>query len=264
MTITIKDVIHQLTKQIPEVENTVDILKSGQLDTIVKGIGTTFLATQAVIEQAIDLDINLLISHEGAFYSHRDNEGMLEGDPVSDKKRALIEESGIAIFRFHDYIHRYQPDGITEGLLRSLDWKNYIDENNPVSSILTLPPKSLGDIVEEIKCKLSIPYVRVVGEASQVCQRVGILVGYRGGGAHTIPLYHKNELDLMIIGEGPEWEAPEYVRDAIHQGRNNALIVLGHAESEMPGMEYLVETIKTAFPTIPVKYLHEKPIFTIM
>lgn len=46
-----------------------------------------------------------------------------------------------------------------------------------------------------------------MGDLSMECRRVGILVGYRGTGEMIIPLFHKESLDLVIYGEGPEWEA---------------------------------------------------------
>src|SRR5690606_8271793 len=96
-------------------------------------------------------------------------------------------------------------------------------------SIIEIPKKSLLEIIQDIKKSLDIDYIRYMGDLSMECRRVGILVGYRGTGEMIIPLFHKESLDLVIYGEGPEWEAPEYVRDAIRQGNHKALIVLGHA-----------------------------------
>lgn len=55
------------------------------------------------------------------------------------------------------------------------------------------------------------------------CQRIGLLAGYRGGGEVVIPLFQNQNLDLIIAGEGPEWESPEYVRDALQQGKKKHL-----------------------------------------
>ncbi|MNN73666.1 NIF3 (NGG1p interacting factor 3) [compost metagenome] len=118
-------------------------------------------------------------------------------------------------------------------------------------------------IAEYLKRRLQIPYVRVAGNLSASCIRVGILVGYRGSGSTTIPLYHQDSLDLIIAGEGPEWETPEYIRDAARQGRNQALIMLGHAESEAPGMKYLAGLLSAQFPDVPVHFVQDQPVFQI-
>jgi len=90
------------------------------------------------------------------------------------------------------------------------------------------------------------------------------MAGYRGGGTHAIPLIEKHRLDLVLCGEGPEWETPEYVRDAVRQVRSKALITLGHAESEAAGMKLLADRLQARYPGLPVRYIAEEPIFRIL
>ncbi|MCM3724863.1 Nif3-like dinuclear metal center hexameric protein [Neobacillus cucumis] len=264
MTITVQAVLDKLMEPVNKIPNTVDTLKFGDPNMVVKGIAITFMATQKVIERAINLGANLLITHEGLFYSHIDHIEIVEESPVYLEKRRLIKESGIAIYRFHDYIHRYQPDGIMVGLIEALGWKTYVEKNQPTSTIVKIPSMSLREIAEYVKGKLGIEFVRTVGNLDGTCTRIGLLAGYRGGGSLSIPLFEKEKLDLIISGEGPEWETPEFIRDAVYQGKQKALMVLGHAESEAPGMKYLAEWIETIFPGIPVHFIPEKPIFQVV
>ena len=264
MTITVQHVINQLIEPVDKLQNTVDTLKFGDPNMEVKGIAVTFMATQQVIEQAISLGINLLITHEAIFYSHMDNIEIVEESEVYLKKRRLIEESGIAIYRIHDYIHKYQPDGIMVGLIKELGWEKYVEKHLPTSTIVNIPSRSVREIAEYIKEKLRIKFVRTVGDLEGKCTRIGLLAGYRGGGALSIPLYDNEDLDLIISGEGPEWETPEFVRDAVYQGKRKTLMVLGHAESEASGMKYLAECMKTIFPGIPVHFIAEKPLFQVV
>jgi len=46
--------------------------------------------------------------------------------------------------------------------------------------------------------------LRVTGDLSASCTRIGILVGYRGGGQNAIPLFEGEGVDVAITGEGPE------------------------------------------------------------
>lgn len=178
-----------------------DALEYGHEETLVKGIATTFMATNDVIQQARDLGVNLLITHEGMYYSHHDKKDRWLNDPVYLEKKGLVEKSNMAIFRFHDYFHSYKPDGIMTGLLHSLSWETYIEKDQINASILSLPGMSLGEMAEYVKSKLNISYVRVVGDLSLMCERVGVLVGYRGGGENAIPLYNQEQLDLIISGK---------------------------------------------------------------
>lgn len=260
MAIMIKDVIAKLLEppQSPApIPRSVDTLKFGDPNTIVKGIVVTFIATVQVIEQAIKLGANLIITHEGSFYSHHDDfETSLREDPIYQAKKSLIEENRLAIYRFHDVVHRYAPDGITEGLVHALDWQAYVTEQLAAVTLLTLPaPLTVTQVAEHARKQLGIDYVRTVGPLSTVCRRIGLLVGYRGGGPLLIPLFEQHNLDLILYGEGPEWESPEYVRDAAYIGKNKALVVLGHAESEQPGMKLIAERLQRQLPGTPVYFI---------
>jgi putative NIF3 family GTP cyclohydrolase 1 type 2 len=255
MPITIQDVLDKLMEPVEPIQKTVDTLKAGDPATEVKGIATAFMATHQVIEQTVALGANLLITHEGIYFSHHDHTEFLENNPVYKEKRRLITESGLAIYRFHDYWHRYKPDGIMAGFIQALDWQSYIVENQPAATILNIPPMTLAEISEYLKGRLGIQYVRFAGDLLMKCTRIGVLTGYRGGGSLCIPLYEQERLDLIIYGEGPEWETPEYVRDVNYQGKQRNLIVLGHMESEEPGMRYLAQCLQTMFPSIPTHFI---------
>lgn len=264
MTLTVQHVMDWLMEPVDRLEHTVDTLQFGSPDAPVTGIVTTFLATQEVIEQAIALKANLILTHEGAFYSHHERTGLLEEDPVHQEKLRLIKSSGIALFRLHDYIHRYQPDEITTGLTQALGWSAYVDEHQPKVTVLTVPEMTVRQAAEHVKAALGIPFVRVTGSLDMTCSRVGLLAGYRGNGATAIPLFEQERLELIVAGEGPEWETPEYVKDAVHQGKQRALILLGHAESEEPGMEALAERMSGAFPSVPVHFIPAVRTFQVL
>ncbi|MCU9615110.1 Nif3-like dinuclear metal center hexameric protein [Caldibacillus lycopersici] len=263
MKVTVNDVLQLLKNNIEVPKNTVDTLKFGSENAVVNGIAIAFMPTYRVIQQAIDLGANLLITHECLFYNHWDEKPYGENQ-VHEEKEKLLKESGLAVFRFHDYWHRYQPDGITKGLVQALEWEPYISDELPTATIVQLPMTTVFDIAQYVKGKLGMDYLRCVGDLSMKCQRVGLLVGYRGGGSTAIPLMEKYDLDLVLFGEGPEWETPEYVRDAISQGRNKAVIALGHAESEEPGMRYLAKLVQGKFPTIPTNFISMQPLFQVI
>jgi putative NIF3 family GTP cyclohydrolase 1 type 2 len=265
VTIKIQDVINVLTAPRGPIVDSVDTLKFGKPLTDVKGIAVTFMATQHVLEQAHHLGANLVITHEGTFFTHHDHrESSNVQDLVYNAKRRFIEESDIAIYRFHDHWHQDQPDGIMEGLIDALGWQSYVTEHLPSATLALLPPMTLGQTAEYIKKQLGLSYIRTVGDLSLNCSRIGLLVGYRGGGQLAIPLLGQHNLDLIIYGEGPEWETPEYVRDAVYIGERRALIVLGHSESEQPGMKLLADRLRILFPLTPVHYLPVESVFRVI
>jgi Uncharacterized conserved protein len=263
MTLTVQAIIDKLCSSVPPISNTVDILMAGQPDTEVRGIAVSFMPTQQVIETAIASGANLLITHEPLSYSHRHDDKLIENDPVYAQKQKLIDDSGIAIFRYHDYCHRKQPDIIMTGLLAALEWESNLTEMLPIAAILELPSMTVTEVAADVKQKLGMPFLRMTGDPTTPCSRVGILVGYRGGASTAVPLMREHNLDLLIVGEGPEWETPEYIRDAAYQSRAKALLTLGHAESEEPGMRALSEELTQQYPDTAVQFIPITPIFHI-
>ena len=265
MRTTIRDVIAALTGPARPIEHTVDGLLFGDPDDEVKGIVTAFMASQRVLEEARAAGANLVITHEGPFFSHHPSFAeTIADDPVFQAKRNFILEAGLAVYRLHDHIHRYRPDGIEEGLIGELDWKRFRVRHLPekFAAVIEREETTVREVAEELKLGLGLPFVRVAGDPDARCRRIGLLVGYRGGGANAIPLFGREGVDLVICGEGPEWETPEYARDAVRQGRTKAFIAIGHAESERPGMRLLARRLASAFPHIPVRSADEEPVFT--
>jgi putative NIF3 family GTP cyclohydrolase 1 type 2 len=263
MNLTVQDIIQQLTYPVKKLENTVDTLKFGSPDMEVTAVAVSFMPSLQAIKKTVELGANLLITHEGLFYSHWDDNNLGENQ-VEKEKLQFIKESGIAIYRIHDYIHRYKPDGITYGLVQALDWDSYVEEHHPAATILNIPRMTTKEIIHYVKNKLQIESLRYVGDLSKPCTKVGILAGFRGGGSNVIPLFEKHKLDLVLYGEGPEWETPEYVRDANLQGKEKALIILGHAESEEPGMKLLASKMTEMFPNTSIHFIKNEPMFKLM
>jgi len=265
MTISIQEIVDSIIEPVGSLKNTVDNLIIGDPKKQVTGVIVAFVASQYVIQQAINLQANLVITHEGIFYHHHsEKRDYLKNNSVYEVKRDLIIQGELSIYRCHDYIHQYNPDGMMVGLLMALDWEKYDVEHKPVSCIVHTPSMTVAEIAKHIKSKLSLPFVRIVGNATLSCTRIGLLVGFRGGAENAIPLFEDEGVDLIIAGEGAEWEVPEYVKDSVIQGKPKAMLFIGHAASEEPGMHYLAKRIRTTYPNIPVHYIKEKNLFEVI
>ena len=233
-------------------DQTVDTLKTGQPDQPVTGIVTTFTATRRVIEQAKALGANFIITHEPTFFNHHDEVEWLVEDPVYQSKRAALDESGIAVWRFHDFWHTHQPDGILVGLVEQLGWKAYQDDPNEI--FFTLPATSLRDLVRSLKSTFNLPAVRFTGDPEMVIQKVAFMMGSVGG-EWQIEVFQKVKPEVMICGETVEWQVAEYVRDSAAAGLKRALVVLGHEPSEEAGMAYLVDWLSPRLPGVKITHI---------
>ncbi len=138
---TIQQAIDTILQTVPgaPLKRTVDTVKCGDPSQPVKGIVTTFMATRKVIDQVVTLGANFIITHEPTYYNNHDEVDLdwLRDNPVYQAKRAVLDEHGIVVWRFHDHWHRHRPDGILTGFLKLIGWEAYQHEKE---AVVNLPP----------------------------------------------------------------------------------------------------------------------------
>jgi putative NIF3 family GTP cyclohydrolase 1 type 2 len=262
--ITAREVVAEIQKQVGVEwqKDTVDTFKAGSPDTAVTGIAVTMMATMDVLQRASAKGLNFVITHEPTFYAHLDKpEGMPESDPVWAEKRAFIEKHGMVVWRFHDHWHMRKPDGIEAGMVHSLGWEKF--QNSENQYLFVMPETTVKKLAGEVAHKLDSPVVRVVGEPEMKVTKVGFSPGAAGFQAETHAL-ERDEVQVLLVGETREWETVEYAADAVSQGRNKALIVIGHVPSEQAGMEECTRWLKQFVKQVPVEFVTTKePFWTV-
>lgn len=253
-TLTAAEAIHRIQQRYPApvAPNTVDTVKAGDPATPVTGIATTFLDTMDVLREAARRGDNLVITHEPTFYNHPDDTSFFSDDPVYQEKLAFIQAHHMVVFRLHDEIHATPPDHIAIGLVKALGWQDYFKPGDPF--FLTIPQTTLANLATELREKLKIQTLRVVGNPNLSVTHVAILPG-ASGLQKQVRALRRDDVDVLIAGEASEWETVEYVRDASAQGRHKALILLGHEVSEEPGMEQCTEDLRALFSQLRVDHI---------
>jgi putative NIF3 family GTP cyclohydrolase 1 type 2 len=235
-------------------EPTVDTIKAGDPTTPVTGVATTMMATHAVLERAAAAGCNLIITHEPTFYGHYDKTEDIarEKDAVLAEKMALIQKHNMVVFRFHDYWHRRNPDGILVGMTKALGWEPYKDAQD--SRLFRLPRTTVDALATDLKKRLKIPTLRVVGDPTLSITRAAFSAGFPGFDTHR-RLLQRDDVEVLVMGEAHEWETIEYAADAIDQKRHKALIVLGHIPSEQAGMEECARWMKGFVSEVPIHFI---------
>ena len=251
----------QIQKQIgiPWETETVDTFKAGNPDAPVTGIAVTMMATMDVLQRASARGLNFVITHEPTFYSHLDiPEGMPESDPVWAEKREFIEKHGMVVWRFHDHWHTRKPDGIEAGMVHALRWEKFQNPDNQY--LFVLPETTVKQLAQEVSKKLNSPVVRVVGDPQMKVTKVGFSPGAAGVQRETRAL-ERDDVQVLMVGETREWETVEYAADAMTEGRNKALIVIGHIPSEQPGMEECARWLKGFVKDVSIEFVPAKQPF---
>lgn len=250
---TVQEIIDLILKEggLSPFNGTVDTIKAGSPSQQVTGIVTTMFATVPIIEQAAKLKANFIIAHEPTFYNHRDDINWVRDNAIVKRKLELLDKYKIAVWRFHDYCHSLRPDAVSYGVAKKANWLNYYKTGQ---SILSIPSIKLGALVEHLKKSLGIDHVRVIGNPDQSCSKIGLIPG-AAGGQRQVSFIESEKPDVLIVGEVAEWETAEYIRDGQLLGGKTSLIVLGHAQSEEPGMEYFVDWLQPKLDNIKVSHI---------
>ncbi len=255
--LTAREVIERIQQHVgvPWQSDTVDTFKAGNPDTPVTGIAVTMMATLDVLQRAAAAGDNLVITHEPTFFDHLDISDQLpekDHDPVLLEKRQFIEKHGLVVWRFHDHWHARTPDGIETGMVHALGWEKFQDPHNQY--LFALPDISLDKLASEIQHKLGIRVMRVVGDPNLHITKLAFAPGAAGFTHHAEALEMAG-VQALVIGEAREWETVEYVADAVSEGKEKSLIILGHIPSEQAGMDECARWLKTFVTEVPIQFV---------
>lgn len=260
---TAREIVTQIQKSVggPWNTPTVDTFKAGNPDTPVTGVAVTMMATMDVLERAAAQNLNFVITHEPTFFAHLDTpEGLPENDPVWAEKREFIEKHHMVIWRFHDHWHLRKPDGIQAGVTHALGWEKFLVPGE--EHLFVLPEMTLRQLAQEVAQKLDSPVVRVIGDPDMKVTKIGMSPG-AAGFEHETHMLEREDVQALLVGETREWETVEYTADAVTQGRNKALIIIGHIPSEQPGMQEATDWLKTFVHGVPIEFVPAKQPFWV-
>ena len=257
---TARQIITEIQKKLDCTWNqeTVDTFKSGNPDDVVTGVAVCMFANMEILRKAVAGKCNLIITHEPTFYNHADKTESLENDPIYQKKSEYIKTHGLIIFRFHDHWHKTVPDGIYVGMVNKLGWKaNQVDNS---MMYFKFDDQTVGGFAEKLQNILKGSQLRIVGDPAMHFTNVALSVGASGSQSHINLLNSKNT-ELLVVGEGQEWETYQYVIDASTLGMKKAAIFTGHIPSEEAGMEYCAQWMKTFIKDLPIIFIENRPAY---
>ncbi|MBN1911862.1 MAG: Nif3-like dinuclear metal center hexameric protein [Pirellulales bacterium] len=245
-------------------KNTVDTLKTGRPDVVVKGIATAWMGYTETIKKAKELDCNVMVVHEPIYYNHRDAdlEDVFAFKTARDK-REFANNSGVTIIRCHDVWDRVPKIGIRDswasflGLTDEIVQKDMIGITNrtPFAGVYKVPPIKAEDYARSVAKKLA-PHgqdtVRLVGPTDKVIRTVAI-----GTGAVTRFKHMAGDLkaDLCVCSN----DGFRFWQDgslAVDMGL--PVVVVSHGLSEEFGMRALAKHLAARHPQIPVHHIAQK------
>ncbi|MCD6360632.1 MAG: Nif3-like dinuclear metal center hexameric protein [Armatimonadetes bacterium] len=238
-----------------------DGLKWGDLSREVHAVGTTWMASMAVLRRAVEMGVNLIITHEPTFWS--DGTPALpelercrqQGVDVSFKTD-FLDEHGISIIRAHNCWDRFPDYGIEDSLRAVLDIPEPIEYLGGFHSFYRIEPTTLGDLARQCKEKMGMASVRVAGDLGMSVEKLVLAYG-SSSGTERYYRFWRAGADAVISGEQCEWSC---VRPAIDM--ELGVIELGHSNTERFGMEGMARYLREHFPNIPIEHIPTGDSFT--
>lgn len=248
-------------------KTTRDKVLYGNIDKECTGIVTTCFASVEVIEKAHALGANLIIPHEALFWNHGDHQDWLQQDQnqVYLRKKALLDEYGITVWRNHDYIHSGLPDGnggwydgIFRGFLHETDLeKYYVHKVGAPVKYRGMPvdifiPEGIcvKDLADKIIKGANLNGIRTIGNPETIVHRIAIpmhCIGYAD--KETIRIINQTNIECLITMELIDYTVNEYMRDGMMLGDKKAILAVGHFNVEEPGMKYMLKWLPEAIAT---------------
>jgi len=230
---------------------TADEFKIGDPDAPITGITTTFMSTLDLLQRSIAARNNFVITHEPTFWSAADVVSDVRDDPLYNHKVNFLEKNKMVVWRFHDHWHAHRPDGIFAGWNKIMGWENYASPAaNPFSHEYVIPETSLEELARDMQTKVKTRSMRLVGDPKLRVTKLAHAGHYIQQCMQALP-----SVDVLIVFECREWEAAEYMRDAIASGQKKALIQLPHEGGEEAGMEECARWLRTLVTEVPIGFI---------
>jgi len=219
------------------------------------GIVTSCWASVDVIRKAHELGANLIIVHEALFWNHGDHIDWLaeQGNKTFLDKKKLLDDTGIVVWRNHDYVHSGIPmngsyvDGIFYGVMKEIGWEEYLIDDISRPMMFEIPEKTAAEVGKELQEKFGLNGIKVIGDLNAKVKRVSFMMHIMGNGDNeAITRVDKNDIDLLLCLELIDFTVSEYIRDSSMLGYAKAILAIGHFNIEEPGMAYMVNYIPEA------------------
>ena len=201
---TIQEVIEIMEshhKNSDPAQPTCDGVIAGDVSKKCTGVALTCCPTARVIRQAADEGCNLLICHEPTFFDGWDKTDWLEGDQVYLAKKALLEETGMTVYRNHDHLHSDRPDGIFTGVAKKLGWEKFAqsDEFMP-GCCFQLPPTTVAGAAEQLARAMGIDGIRIIGDPDMEVERAAVVFHFSDRNTGRLLVVYQAGLNITGLG----------------------------------------------------------------
>lgn len=220
------------------------------------------------IDEAINQNVNLIITHHPAIFS---GVKKITNESIQGEKLLKIIENKIAVYSIHTNSD-FAINGLNDFIMEKIGLEGRVliskereyEDYNPIKKMFEKhklgearikyleKPITLEQLIDKIKIELKLDYVRYVGDKDRLVSRIGLVTG---GGISLIKDI-KNEIDVFLTGDLKHHES----LDLYEEGK--LLVDIGHYESEYLFVELIKREMSKFFDGEMIEY-YGKPVFQI-
>ncbi len=210
----------------------------GSLNILAKKVLVTLDVTKEVVKEAIDLKVNMILSHHPLIFNPIDR--IIFDTPRGWIIKNLIKHN-ITVYSAHTN-YDLADGGMNDEFARILNLKNpsLLDEIDNIGRYGDIEEMTFDEFLAKIKKDLKLDHVKVIGRTDKLIQRVGI-----SGGSGSKHMYQakKQNCDVYLTGDVTYHTA----LDAIQSGMT--LVDIGH-HAEKIFVEAIKRDLTSVFPEI--------------
>ncbi|MBN1445086.1 MAG: Nif3-like dinuclear metal center hexameric protein [Candidatus Omnitrophica bacterium] len=230
-------------------------LLHGNTASRIKGITVCWMATEKTIASAVKRRHNLVIVHEDLLfppgYASSDSANLTEKPGIVSAKRiALLQENSISVLRLHSLTDRHF---VLDTLSDILSLGEPLVKKG-LQRVYEIKPVAMEKFAADIRKKLGVSHVRVMGNPSKKVKRIG---GLWGGVGLSINAGFINNILAYKIDTAVAGEVDEYTMRAFSD-MGIGMVEIGHEKSEEPGLMHFADTLKEKLKNMPVHYSGDK------
>lgn len=175
-------------------------------------------------------------------------------DRVIAAKRRLISEEGLTIYRLSTLWDAANPKQQALALAEALGMPPLPEQPAGPHIECLISPKPMDALARDISNVLRAGPIRGMGSRKQEVARVLLIPGYIETPALQNALAGRR-IDLLVAGEGCEWEAVPYLKDAIDIGLSpRGVLFAGFHPTEEPGARQMMQWIARQLPRVDVRF----------
>ncbi len=227
-----------------------NIYEAGGPDRAVTGIGLAWWITSQMLGRFEGLGLNMGVTHEKITYPMPENYkwgAALSTEELPANKRivGLCLERGITVHRFHSNIDMADW-GMPRAVIGQMGWEGCEQDWSRGVPVITIPEVALGELAQQVKAGLGVPFVRFDGDLKRKVTRVALAWGglcqHWAGAGCALPLGY----DVLIGGD--------IIDGVVRFAREHDFAVLDamHHATEWEAMRVLGRKIQGRFPGLKV------------